>query len=69
MGGGGLREVVAHGGSTVCLLNENSRSSLEVVCSSSCLQMNIVWLNVVLNLKFIFLFLSTLMFVNGNEKT
>ena len=45
------------------LLNENSNSSLEVVCSSSCLQMHIVWL------IFIFLFfLSTLMFVNGNEK-
>ena len=38
------------------LLNENSRSSLEVVCSSSCVQMCIVWFNVVLNLKFIFLF-------------
>ena len=32
MGGGRLQEVVAHGGSTVCLLNENSRSSVEVVC-------------------------------------
>ena len=31
MGVGCLREVVTHGGSTVCLLNENSRSSLEVV--------------------------------------
>ena len=28
------------------LLNENSRSSLEVVCSSRCLQMHIVWFNV-----------------------
>ena len=25
------------------LLNENSRSSLEVVCLSSCLQVRIVW--------------------------
>ena len=41
------------------LLNENSNSSLEVVCSSSCLQMHIV---------FFFFFLSTLIFVNGNEK-
>ena len=61
MGGGCLREVVTHGGSTVCLLNENSRSSLEVVCSSSCLQnMHIMWLNVVLNLKFIFRFFNPL---------
>ena len=28
------------------LLNENSNSSLEVVCSSSCLQMHIVWFNI-----------------------
>ena len=77
MGGGRLREVVTHGGFTVCLksliellslLNENSKSSLEVVCSSCCLQMRIVWFNVVLNVKFIVFFLSTLMFVNGNEK-
>ena len=46
------------------LLNENSNSSLEVVCSSSCLQMHIVWFNI----YFSFFFLSTLMFVNGNEK-
>ena len=58
MGGGRLREVAAHGGSTVCLLKENSRSSLEVVCSSICLQMHIVSFNVVLNLKFIFLFFN-----------
>lgn len=45
------------------LLNENSNSSLEVVCSSSCLQMHIVWFNIYFSF-----FLSTLMFVNGNEK-
>ena len=45
------------------LLNENSNSSLEVVCSSSCLQMHIVWFNI-----YLIFFLSTLMFVNGNEK-
>ena len=28
------------------LLNENSNSSLEVVCSSSRLQMHIVWFNI-----------------------
>ena len=35
------------------LLNENSNSSLEVVCSSSCLQMHIVWFNI----YFIFFFI------------
>ena len=45
------------------LLNENSNSSLEVVCSSGCLQMHIVWFNIYFSF-----FLSTLMFVNGNEK-
>ena len=45
------------------LLNENSNSSLEVVCSCSCLEMHIVWFNIYFSF-----FLSTLMFVNGNEK-
>ena len=45
------------------LLNGNSNSSLEVVCSSSCLQMHIMWFNIYFSF-----FLSTLMFVNGNEK-
>ena len=63
MGGGRLREVVTHGGLTVCLksliellsslLNENSHRSLEVVCSSSCLQMHIVWFNISFSFFFI----------------
>ena len=35
------------------LLNENSNSSLEVVCSSSCLQMHIVWFNIYFSFFFI----------------
>ena len=35
------------------LLNENSNSSLEVVCSSSCLRMHIVWFNIYFSFFFI----------------
>ena len=35
------------------LLNENSNSSLEVVCSSGCLQMHIVWFYIYFSFFFI----------------